>query len=206
MPKRRAASRWLSPSTWQAWRTRAYSSTAFILTLPAVRTGRKIRRRLFTPPPRPDTPAASVRDFLSAAYTASRRGHCGKGCRPLCGGNVDACRRASRPPSAAVVAAEECSPGSSRLAAGVASNERLGREMVVAADAELGREQARRLFSRLGTRHGTHAQTAIRHALANPDLATVVVGGAWRSSTRRWPRSRWGRCPRRRWPRPSSPT
>src|SRR4051812_6139714 len=69
MPKRRAASRWLSPSTWQAWRTRAYSSTAFILTLPAVRTGRKIRRRLFTPPPRPDTPAASVRDFLSAAYT-----------------------------------------------------------------------------------------------------------------------------------------
>src|SRR3982751_808299 len=68
MPKRRAASRWLSPSTWQAWRTRAYSSTAFILTLPAVRIGRKIRRRLFTPPPRPDTPAASVRDFLSAAY------------------------------------------------------------------------------------------------------------------------------------------
>src|SRR4051794_16161725 len=68
MPKRRAASRWLSPSTWQAWRTRAYSSTAFILTLPAVRTGRKIRRRLFTPPPRPDAPAASVRDFLSAAY------------------------------------------------------------------------------------------------------------------------------------------
>src|SRR5690349_8635648 len=71
MPKRRAASPWLSPSTWQAWRTRAYSSTAFILTLPAVRTGRKIRRRLFTPPPRPDTPAASVRDFLSAAYTAA---------------------------------------------------------------------------------------------------------------------------------------
>src|SRR4051812_38247297 len=70
MPKRRAASRWLSPSTWQAWRTRAYSSTAFILTLPAVRTGRKIRRRLFTPPPRPDTPAASVRDFLSAAYSS----------------------------------------------------------------------------------------------------------------------------------------
>src|SRR3954465_5266888 len=68
MPKRRAASRWLSPSTWQAWRTRAYSSTAFILPLPAVRTGRKIRRRLFTPPPRPDAPAASVRDFLSAAY------------------------------------------------------------------------------------------------------------------------------------------
>src|SRR4051794_40495513 len=81
MPKRRAASRWLSPSTWQAWRTRAYSSTAFILTLPAVRTGRKIRRRLFTPPPRPDTPAASVRDFLSAAYNPDRppeRGQVGR--------------------------------------------------------------------------------------------------------------------------------
>src|SRR3954471_16782973 len=77
MPKRRAASRWLSPSTWQAWRTRAYSSTAFILTLPAVRTGRKIRRRLFTPPPRPDTPAASVRDFLSAAYIAGEVGAAG---------------------------------------------------------------------------------------------------------------------------------
>ena len=67
------------------------------------------------------------------------------------------------------------------LAAGVlATDERHGREVVVAEDAELGREQARarRLFGRLGTRHGTRAQTAIRHALANPDLATVVVGVA----------------------------
>src|SRR3954452_5826278 len=71
MPKRRAASRWLSPSTWQAWRTRAYSSTAFILTLPAVRTGRKIRRRLFTPPPRADRPADSLRESLSPAYSLS---------------------------------------------------------------------------------------------------------------------------------------
>ena len=30
MPNRRAASRWLSPSIWTAWRTRPYSSTPFI--------------------------------------------------------------------------------------------------------------------------------------------------------------------------------
>ncbi len=30
IPKRRAASRWLSPSIITAWRTRAYSSTRFI--------------------------------------------------------------------------------------------------------------------------------------------------------------------------------
>ena len=41
MPNRRAASRWLNPSTWQAWRTRAYSSTAFILTLPATQMAGK---------------------------------------------------------------------------------------------------------------------------------------------------------------------
>jgi aryl-alcohol dehydrogenase-like predicted oxidoreductase len=67
------------------------------------------------------------------------------------------------------------------LAAGVlATDERHGREVIVAEDAELGREQARarRLFERLGTRHGTRAQTAIRHALASPVLSTVVVGVA----------------------------
>ena len=70
MPKRRAASRWLRPSTWQAWRTRAYSSTGFILTLPAAQFGRKIGRRRTFLPPWPDTPpAASVRDFHSAALT-----------------------------------------------------------------------------------------------------------------------------------------
>ena len=67
------------------------------------------------------------------------------------------------------------------LAAGVlAADELHGREVAVAEDADLGREQARarRLFGRLGERHGTRAQTAIRHALANPDLSTVVVGVA----------------------------
>src|SRR4051812_42488561 len=34
MPNRRAASRWLSPSTWQAWRTRPYSSTENIPAFP----------------------------------------------------------------------------------------------------------------------------------------------------------------------------
>src|SRR4051794_21614887 len=94
MPKRRAASRWLSPSTWQAWRTRAYSSTAFILTLPAVRTGRKIRRRLFTPPPRPDAPAASVRDFLSAAYTPAEEAL--RLQRPLADGSLTIVARGER--------------------------------------------------------------------------------------------------------------
>ena len=67
------------------------------------------------------------------------------------------------------------------LAAGaLASDERHGREVVVAADADLGREEARarRIFGRLDGAHGTRAQTAVRHALANPDLSTVVVGVA----------------------------
>ena len=67
------------------------------------------------------------------------------------------------------------------LAAGaLASDERHGREVVVAADADLGREVARvrRIFGRLGGAHGTRAQAAIRHALANRDLSTLVVGVA----------------------------
>jgi D-threo-aldose 1-dehydrogenase len=65
------------------------------------------------------------------------------------------------------------------LAAGVlASDTRHGREVVVAADATLEQEaaRARAIFDRLGTDHGTRAQAAIRFALANPDLSTVVVG------------------------------
>jgi D-threo-aldose 1-dehydrogenase len=62
----------------------------------------------------------------------------------------------------------------------LASDERHGREVVVAADADLERERARarELFARLGGRYGTRAQAAVRHALANPDLSTVVVGVA----------------------------
>lgn len=67
------------------------------------------------------------------------------------------------------------------LAAGaLATDERHGREVAVAADADLGRERARarRVFDRLGEAHGTRAQAAIRHALANADLSTLVVGVA----------------------------
>jgi D-threo-aldose 1-dehydrogenase len=65
------------------------------------------------------------------------------------------------------------------LAAGVlATDERHGREIPITSDTDLARdaELARSLAARLDGRHGTRAQAAIRYALANPDLATVVVG------------------------------
>ena len=65
------------------------------------------------------------------------------------------------------------------LAGGVlATDQRHGREVVVARDADLEREQARarKLALRLGEGYGTRAQTAIRYALSNPDLSTIVVG------------------------------
>lgn len=67
------------------------------------------------------------------------------------------------------------------LAAGVlATDERHGREVIVTRDTDLDREQAhaRLLFERLGDAHGTRAQTAIRYALTNPELSTLVVGVA----------------------------
>src|SRR5215213_9809142 len=69
MPKRRAASRWLSPSTWQAWRTRPYSSTENIPAFPGpFRTSQgKATPRYSLVPPRPDYPAASVAHHSSAA-------------------------------------------------------------------------------------------------------------------------------------------
>jgi L-galactose dehydrogenase/L-glyceraldehyde 3-phosphate reductase len=65
------------------------------------------------------------------------------------------------------------------LAGGVlASDVPHGREVIVTSDADLSREQARArlVAARLGSRYGTRAQTAIRYALANADLSTVVVG------------------------------
>ncbi|HET6466753.1 MAG TPA: aldo/keto reductase [Geminicoccaceae bacterium] len=65
------------------------------------------------------------------------------------------------------------------LAAGVLATEvRHGREGAITSGTDIGSEEiaARRIFARLGDAHGTRAQTAIRHALANPDLSTVVVG------------------------------
>src|SRR3954447_2605923 len=70
MPNSRAACRWLIPSTWQARRTRAYKSTTFIPQAFRSPLRRKARQRANFAPPQPDYPAASVRDFLSAALTA----------------------------------------------------------------------------------------------------------------------------------------
>lgn len=65
------------------------------------------------------------------------------------------------------------------LAAGVlATDRRHGREVVVTRDTDLEREalRAQQLFARIGDRYGARAQTAIRYALANADLSTIVVG------------------------------
>ena len=67
------------------------------------------------------------------------------------------------------------------LAAGVlASEQRHGRENPVTEAADLTTEavRARAVMARLGDRFGSPAQTALRFALANPDLACVVVGMA----------------------------
>lgn len=65
------------------------------------------------------------------------------------------------------------------LASGVlASDERHGREVAVTESADLGTEQRRAagVFAVLRDSYGTRAQTAIRFALANPDLCIAVVG------------------------------
>jgi D-threo-aldose 1-dehydrogenase len=67
------------------------------------------------------------------------------------------------------------------LAAGVLATEvRHGRESPVLAGADLATEEAhaRAIRARLGDRYGTPGQTAIRFALAHPDIACVVVGMA----------------------------
>lgn len=69
MPNSRAARRWLIPSTWQARRTRAYRSTTFIPHASRQPCRRKVTRRSVFAPPRLAYPAASVRDFRSAALT-----------------------------------------------------------------------------------------------------------------------------------------
>lgn len=65
------------------------------------------------------------------------------------------------------------------LASGVlATDQRTGREVEVteAADFDTEQRRAAAAFAALGGAHGTRAQTAVRFALANPDLACVVVG------------------------------
>ncbi|MCW5623037.1 MAG: aldo/keto reductase, partial [Burkholderiales bacterium] len=65
------------------------------------------------------------------------------------------------------------------FAAGVlASDVRHGREVVITTDAELQAEaqRARAVFAELGETHGSRAQTAVRYALSNPDVACAVIG------------------------------
>jgi D-threo-aldose 1-dehydrogenase len=67
------------------------------------------------------------------------------------------------------------------LAAGVlASERRHGRENQITEDADLETEavRAQAVFQALGDRWGTRAQSAIRFALANPDISCVLVGMA----------------------------
>jgi D-threo-aldose 1-dehydrogenase len=67
------------------------------------------------------------------------------------------------------------------LAAGViATDVRHGREMPIVQGFDMAAEEARvrAVFDRLGDRYGTRAQTAVRFALANPDLSCVIVGFA----------------------------
>src|SRR3954467_12323591 len=78
MPKRRAASRWLSPSTWQAWRTLPYSSTENIPRLPARSDRARGRHQGGTAwhrRGRDTQPTVSEGHFLTAAYSLSPKGH-----------------------------------------------------------------------------------------------------------------------------------
>jgi L-glyceraldehyde 3-phosphate reductase len=65
------------------------------------------------------------------------------------------------------------------FASGVlATDERHGREVALTEASDLDTEQRRAagVFAVLQNRYGTRAQAAVRFALANPDLATIVLG------------------------------
>lgn len=65
------------------------------------------------------------------------------------------------------------------FAAGVlVADRRHGREVPIFAAADIPSEEQRAaaVWRVLGDRYGTRAQTAIRYALANPDVATVIFG------------------------------
>jgi L-galactose dehydrogenase/L-glyceraldehyde 3-phosphate reductase len=65
------------------------------------------------------------------------------------------------------------------FAAGVlASEARHGREVVITQAADLGTEAARAqaVFTTLGDRYGTRAQTALRFVLSNADVACAIIG------------------------------
>lgn len=84
------------------------------------------------------------------------------------GGIVDACRAQGT----GVIAIRA-------FAAGVLATEvRHGREVILTSDTDLAEEErkARAAFEALGGDYGTRAQTAIRFALANPDIGAVNIG------------------------------
>jgi D-threo-aldose 1-dehydrogenase len=65
------------------------------------------------------------------------------------------------------------------LAAGVlATDARTGREIPVSAESDVAKEEqrTRAAFAALGDAYGTRAQTAVRFALANPDVSCAIVG------------------------------
>lgn len=65
------------------------------------------------------------------------------------------------------------------LAAGVlATDVRHGREIPVSAESDVAKEErrARAVFAELGDAYGTRAQTAVRFALANPDISCAIIG------------------------------
>lgn len=97
------------------------------------------------------------------------------GIRPSWGGQdfsgvLDACRAADM----GVMAIRVLAGGA------LASPQRHGREIPITPDADVDKEHARaaRLFAELGERYGTRAQTAIRFALAEPAIHTLVLGFA----------------------------
>lgn len=65
------------------------------------------------------------------------------------------------------------------FAAGIlVTEQRHGREIIITRDTDVAGEErkARTVFNKLGERYGSRAQTAIRFALANPDISCVVIG------------------------------
>lgn len=83
-------------------------------------------------------------------------------------GIIDACRRQDMGVMAIRI-----------LAAGVlATDTRTGREIPVSTEIRLEEEEqrTRAVFAALGNRYGTRAQTAVRFAIANPDVSGAIVG------------------------------
>ncbi len=65
------------------------------------------------------------------------------------------------------------------FAAGVlATDVRHGREVMITHGTEIAAEEqhAQAVFAAFGNTYGTHAQTALRFALTNPDLACAIIG------------------------------